>query len=91
VFKKIDPFIEILPQLDVHGYTRDIVTTVVNDFIYEQYRMGKEKIMVIHGKSGGVLKKAIHDCLKRNKYVKNYYLYNMNIGCTIIELNKERG
>jgi dsDNA-specific endonuclease/ATPase MutS2 len=60
---------------------------VVNDFIYEQYRMGKEKVMVIHGKSGGVLKKAIHDCLRRNKYVKNYYLYNMNIGCTIIELN----
>ena len=52
--------------------------------------MGKEKIMVIHGKSGGVLKDAIHNSLKRNKYVKNYYLYNMNIGCTIIELKKEK-
>ena len=91
MYKPIDPFTVLLPQLDVHGYTRDIVTTVVNDFVYEQWRMGKEKIMVIHGKSGGVLKKAIHDCLKRNKYVKKYYLYNMNIGCTIIELNKERG
>lgn len=90
MYKPIDPFTVYLPQLDVHGYTRDIVTTVVNDFIYENYRMGKEKIMVIHGKSGGVLKAAIHNSLKRNKYVKNYYLYNMNIGCTIIELKKEK-
>ena len=48
MYKPIDPFTVYLPQLDVHGYTRDIVTTVVNDFIYENYRMGKEKIMVIH-------------------------------------------
>jgi dsDNA-specific endonuclease/ATPase MutS2 len=53
--------------------------------------MGDEKVMVIHGKSGGVLKTAIHNALKKNKMVKKYYLYNMNIGCTIIELNKERG
>ena len=91
MYKPIDPFTVLLPKLDVHGYTRDIVTTVVNDFIYEHYRMGDEKVMVIHGISGGVIKKAIHDSLKRNKYVKKYYLYNMNIGCTIIELNKERG
>ena len=91
MYKPIDPFVVNLPQLDVHGYTRDIVMTVVNDFIYEQYRMGKEKVMVIHGKSGGILKSTIHAGLKRNKYVKNYYLYNMNIGCTIIELKKERG
>ena len=91
MYKPIDPFTVYLPQLDVHGYTRDIVTTVVNDFIYEHFRMGDEKVMVIHGKSGGVLKDAIPNALKRNKMVKKYYLYNMNIGCTIIELNKERG
>ena len=27
--------------------------------------------------------------LKYNKYVNNFYLYNFNIGCTIIELKKE--
>lgn len=86
MYKPIDPFTVYLPQLDVHGLTRDIVVTVVNDFIYEQHCMGKPKVMVIHGKSGGVLKEAIHAGLKRNKYVKKYYLYNMNIGCTIIEL-----
>ena len=86
MYKPVDPFTVLLPQLDVHGYTRDIVMTVVNDFIYENYRMGKKKIIVIHGRSGGVLKETIHKNLKKNKYVKNFYLYNMNTGCTIIEL-----
>lgn len=89
MYKRIDPFLSVLPQLDVHGFTDDTVMTVVNDFIYENYRLGKEKICVVHGKGYGVLKKRIHNDLKRNKYVKNFYLYNLNIGCTIIELKSE--
>ena len=45
---RIDPFIDFLPQLDVHGFTEDIVMTVVNDFIYENYRLGKEKVVITH-------------------------------------------
>ncbi len=86
---RIDPFIDFLPQLDVHGYTEDIVMTVVNDFIYENYRLGKEKVVIIHGKGQGILKNKIHTDLKQNKYVKNFKLYFMNIGVTIVEL-KER-
>lgn len=89
MYKRIDPFLNILPQLDVHGFTDDTVMTVVNDFIYENYRLGKEKICVIHGKGKGILSKRINMDLKHNKYVKKFYLYNLNIGCTIIELKKE--
>ena len=89
MYKRIDPFLNILPQLDVHGFTEDTVMTVVNDFINDNYKMRNRKIVVIHGKGLGILKRKIHDNLKRNKLVDNYYLYNMNIGCTIIEL-KER-
>lgn len=86
MYKNVDPFIKILPQLDVHGYTEDIVMTVVNDFINDNYKLKKYKIVVIHGKGEGILKRKIHDSLKTNKLVSNYYLYNFNIGCTIIEL-----
>lgn len=89
MYKNIDPFIKILPQLDVHGYTEDTVMTVVNDFINDNFKMRKRKIVVIHGKGLGILKRKIHNSLKRNKLVDSYYLYNLNIGCTIIEL-KER-
>ena len=86
---RIDPFIDFLPQLDVHGFTEDFVMTVVNDFIYENYRMGKEKVIIIHGKGGGILKNKIYRDLKYNKYVKSFKLYFMNTGVTIVEL-KER-
>lgn len=89
MYKNIDPFLKILPQLDVHGFTEDTVMTVVNDFINDNYKLRKRKIVVIHGKGLGILKNKIHSSLKRNKLVTNYYLYNFNIGCTIIEL-KER-
>ena len=87
MYKPIDPFIEILPQLDVHGYTYDTVMTVVNDFINDNFKLRNEKICVVHGKGEGILKNKIHTDLKKNKKVKKFYLYNLNIGCTIIELN----
>jgi DNA-nicking Smr family endonuclease len=87
MFKPIDPFLKILPQLDVHGYTEDTVMTVVNDFINDNYKLRKKKILVIHGNGKHILKNKIHRELKRNKQVSKFYLYNMNIGCTIIELN----
>lgn len=63
--------------------------TVVNDFINDNYKMRKKRICVIHGIGEGILKRKIHSSLKRNKLVSGYHLYNMNIGCTIIDL-KER-
>lgn len=89
MYKNIDPFLEVLPQLDVHGEFEDTVMTVVNDFILDNYKLRKKKIVVVHGKGQGILKRKIHESLKSNKLVVRYYLYNLNIGCTIIEL-KER-
>lgn len=87
MYKQIDPFMKILPQLDVHGFTEDTVMTVVNDFINDCYKLKYRKIVVVHGKGQGILKKKIHDSLRKNKKVLRYYLYNFNIGCTIIELD----
>ncbi len=61
--------------------------TVVNDFINDCYKLKYRKIVVVHGKGQGILKKKIHDSLRKNKKVLRYYLYNFNIGCTIIELD----
>ena len=82
-----DIFLNILPQLDVHGYTEDTVMTVVNDFINDNFKLRKKKIVVIHGWSSNILKNKIHRDLKHNKKVSKYYLHSGNIGCTIIELN----
>lgn len=57
MYKNIDPFMKILPQLDVHGFTEDIVMTVVNEFIEDSYKLGRKKIVVIHGKRARYFKK----------------------------------
>ena len=86
MYKNIDPFMAILPQLDVHGFTEDTVMTVVNEFINDNIKLKKWKIVVVHGKGQGILKNKIHQSLKRDKRVSRFYLYNFNLGCTIIEL-----
>lgn len=87
MIKTSDPFVNILPQLDVHGYTWDTVMTVVNEFIEDNVLLGNKKIGIIHGKGNGILKDKIHHDLSKNKLVNKYYLYAFNLGLTIIELN----
>ena len=51
-----DPFINILPSIDLHGYSRDLIYTPVNDFINDNLKLGKKKIVVVHGISVSKLK-----------------------------------
>lgn len=84
--KNYNPFFSILPEIDVHGYNRDMIRCVLNEFITDNIKMGNKKIIIIHGKGNGILKTEIHELLKRDKRVNKYYLDGFNIGETIIEL-----
>jgi len=81
-----DPFINILPQIDLHGEKADITRVLVSNFIDENYRLGKEKVVVIHGKGKGILKEVVHETLKENKHVSKFYIYGQNDGITIAVL-----
>lgn len=81
-----DPFMNILPCLDVHGETRDTVVFPVLDFIRTNIKLKKYKCIIIHGRHGGVLKSTIHDLLKTLKEVDKFYAYGSNDGVTVIEL-----
>ena len=74
------------PHLDLHGEEVAMVYALVNEFVNDNYKMGKKEIIVIHGKSTNILTKEVHNILKENKLVKKYYLNMWNIGETIIEL-----
>ena len=74
------------PSIDLHGIDRDYSQILVRDFIYDQYRMREENIIIIHGIGTGIVKNAVHEELKNNKYVLEYKLDNFNIGCTIVKL-----
>ncbi len=85
----IDPFMNILPCIDLHGETRDTIRALVLDFIKMNLLLGKDKIIIIHGRHGGVLRSECHEILKRHPDVEKYYVYGSNDGVTIVELKKQ--
>ena len=46
-------------------------------------------VIIIHGIGDGIVKKAVHDVLSKRKDVLNYYIAPENVGCTVVELDKE--
>ena len=78
------------PKIDVHGETYDSVSLILSQFIDDNYKLGNKYIRIVHGKGEGILKNRIHDLLKTNKKVEDFYLNNWNIGETIIVLKIEK-
>ena len=85
--KYIDPFLVNLPTIDLHGEIVDSARVLINDFINDNIKLKKYKIVLIHGKGGYILRDFIHDYLKKDKRVEKYYL-DINTGQTIVELKK---
>ena len=84
--KQIDLFTYYLPHLDLHGEVVNSIEYLINSFIKDNYLLKKDKVVIIHGRSGGILKKETQLILKNNKLVKNYYIDALNDGQTIVEI-----
>lgn len=84
--KIVNPFIDFLPRIDLHGMDRVYARIKVEEFINDSVKLKNKKIVIVHGKGEGILKKEVFKCLKNNKYVLDYKLDSFNIGCTIVEL-----
>ena len=84
-FQLKDPFTCNLPHLDIHGETSATCVAPINSFIKDNLHLRKKKFVIVHGKGKGILKKATHDLLKKNKNIKKYYIDGMNDGQTIVE------
>ncbi|MDD6272752.1 MAG: Smr/MutS family protein [bacterium] len=84
--KFVDPFLYNIPHLDIHGYDRYSAVAMIKNFIENNLRIDNKKIIVIHGKGSGILKKTTHDYLKSDKRVLEYKTNNYNDGETIIIL-----
>lgn len=75
-----------LPTIDLHGADRYYAVMKTEEFIQDNIILNNKLIVVIHGKGEGILRKSIHENLRRNKNVKDYKLDIFNSGSTIIEL-----
>ncbi len=77
-----------LPHLDLHGYDREYARIAINDFINDNIKIKNYKVIIIHGRGTGILKKTTKNTLKNNKFVENYKIDNFNDGQTVVKLKK---
>lgn len=82
-----DIFLKNLPYIDLHGYDMESARVSTDDFINDSLILNSKKILIIHGKGKGLVKKAVHEVLSKRKEVTSYYTDNLNDGCTIVHLN----
>jgi len=77
------------PELDIRGMQVDEAIPILERFI-DSARMGNlNNVTVIHGKGTGVLRKAVHQSLRREKGIKSFRLGMYGEGedgVTIVEL-----
>ena len=85
-----DPFTVKFPHLDLHGETYETMLYPLESFIKDNYIMGNNTIVIIHGRHGFILKDRTYELLKTNKLVKNYHINAGNDGETIVELVKRK-
>ena len=74
------------PHLDLHGEIEAMVEALIIEFINDNVKMHNEVVVIVHGKSTGILTKKTHEVLKNNKNVLEFKLDNWNIGQTIVKL-----
>ena len=62
------------PEVDLRGMDSVEAICVLDRYLDEAMRSNLKQVRIIHGKGTGVLRKAVHEDLKRNKHVKKYRL-----------------
>lgn len=85
-----DIFLKNLPSIDLHGYDTASARVATEDFINDNIILKNNKLLIIHGKGTGLVKKAVHDTLSKRKEVINYHTDNFNDGVTIVYLSVDK-
>ena len=77
------------PKIDLHGEDRIGARIKVEAFIREQYTMGNCEFMIIHGIGQGILRKEVHDLLRKNRLVEEFKIDNFNAGSTYVRIGRK--
>lgn len=73
-------------SIDLHGMTSDQATEALDEFLSEALLAGLPTIRIIHGRSGGRLKEAVHRRLKQVPAVRSFRVDPHNPGVTVASL-----
>ena len=61
-------------EVDLRGMDAVEAICVLDNYLDSAMRANLGTVRIIHGKGTGVLRKAVQDALKKNKFVKKYRL-----------------
>jgi DNA mismatch repair protein MutS2 len=61
-------------EIDIRGMDSIEAISVLERYLDEAMRSNATSVRIIHGKGTGTLRAAVHQALKKNKYVKKYRL-----------------
>ncbi len=73
-------------SIDLHGMTTDEALSALDAFLNDAMLAGHDELRVIHGRSGGRIKSAVHAHLKKIAAVR-YRLDPRNPGVTIVTIS----
>jgi len=73
-------------SLDLHGKTVDEAVAALDGFLNDALLAHHAEVCVIHGRSGGRLKAAVHARLKELPVVRAFRVERANAGVTIVLL-----
>ena len=74
------------PSIDLHGEYKESAIILVKEFIQDNIILKNEYIVIIHGIGSDILRKSIHEYLKKDKNVLSYKQDFFNMGSTIVKL-----
>lgn len=80
----------IRPEINLIGKTVDEAIPVLDKYLDDAYLSHLPQVTVIHGRGTGALKNAVHNHLKKTKYVKSFRIGEFgegDHGVTIVEFN----
>ena len=78
----------ISPEINLIGKTTDEAIALLDKYLDDAYISHLPSVRIVHGKGTGALRTAVHNYLKRTKYVKSYHLGEFgegDAGVTIAE------
>ncbi len=79
----------ISPELKLLGMTADEAIAALDKYLDDAYLSHLHSLRIVHGKGTGVLRKAVHDYLRKQSQVKDYHLAEFgegDSGVTIVEI-----
>lgn len=71
---------QVSTQVDIRGLMVDEAIDVVSKYIDDAVISGLSRVLIIHGKGTGALRKGIHEYLKKHRNVLSYTLGDMDEG-----------